>query len=362
MASASPASPSDSAAVLLLDGGLGTSLEDEHGVRFGHHTPLWSSHLLVTDQATLLACQRAFADVPVDILSTATYQVSIDGFANTATSRFPNGIGRGDIGPFIRDAVRIARDVAGSTGAKVALSVGPYGACMVPSQEYSGRYDSQYDSVEALREWHVDRLRLFQEAEVFSSPVVGYVALETLPRADEIVALREALNETRVLAAAETPFWMSCLFPGDGEELALPDGSSVKEAVTAMLSSAVEGPRPWGIGINCTKVGKLRSLISSYESAVAELVEAEEMDAFPPALVLYPDGTNGEVYNTSTQTWELAEDIGPGRASWETQLAEIVQETQSRGRWKTIVVGGCCKAGHRHVSRLGEEMRRRGVI
>ncbi|ROT37096.1 Homocysteine S-methyltransferase [Sodiomyces alkalinus F11] len=341
--SASSSSP-DSVAVLLLDGGLGTSLADDYGVRFGPHTPLWSSHLLIADQTTLLACQRDFAEVPVDIISTATYQVSLQGFANTVTSRFPNGIGRGDIIPFIRDAVRIAEDAAGSTGARVALSLGPYGACMVPSQEYSGRYDEQHDSVDALRGWHVDCLGLFQEAGVFSSPVAGYVALETVPRVDEIVALRQALDETRAVAFG-TPFWISCLFPREeeGKEFTLPDGSSVKEAVAAMLDVS------------------LRTLISSYERAVAELLAAEQIDAAPPALILYPDGTNGEVYNTSTQTWELPEGTGQRDISWETQLAQIVRETRSRGRWRQIVVGGCCKAGHRELGRLCRELQQQGL-
>lgn len=68
--------------VLVLDGGLGTSLEDKYGVRFNSATtPLWSTHLLVDGQDTLLSCQKDFGDVPVDIILTATYQLSIHGFA-----------------------------------------------------------------------------------------------------------------------------------------------------------------------------------------------------------------------------------------------------------------------------------------
>ncbi|VUC33016.1 unnamed protein product, partial [Clonostachys rosea] len=78
--------------IKILDGGLGTSLETDFAVKFSHSTPLWSSHLLVSDPETLLQCQSNFGRVPVDVLLTATYQVSIQGFADTKTSQTPTGI------------------------------------------------------------------------------------------------------------------------------------------------------------------------------------------------------------------------------------------------------------------------------
>lgn len=77
--------------IQILDGGLGTSLQDQHGVTFDSSTPLWSSHLLVSDPTTLLACQRNFITAGCDVLLTATYQVSIEGFARTKTPEFPDG-------------------------------------------------------------------------------------------------------------------------------------------------------------------------------------------------------------------------------------------------------------------------------
>lgn len=349
MASGSAALSSEPTIVSFLDGGLGTSLEDKYELRFDHTTPLWSSHLLVSDQATLLACQKDFADVPVDIVLTATYQISVHGFAATRTASFPDGIPRESISPFVRDAVRIAREATRSDGAKVALSIGPYGACMVPSQEYSGRYDADHDSLEALRAWHSDRLRLFADADAFAS--VGYVALETLPRIDEIVALRQALDQTRVLSAGgDVPFWISCLYPGEKD--ALPDGSSVKEAVAAMLDTRTANSVPWGIGINCTKIWKLDSLVIAYEDAISELLQTGIISSSPPTLLLYPDGTNGEVYNTTRQTWEMPEGVDLPQVPWEDELAGVVQRARSRGRWKHVVVGGCCKASHALIARL----------
>lgn len=381
--------------ILILDGGLGTALEREYGVVFGPATPLWSADLLVSDPATLARCQADFGRVPVDILLTATYQLSAEGLARTpsAAAQFPDGIPRDEVGRLVERAVDIAHGAVrggkarepgrkksggGGGGAEVeadgdgggdggddtgggvvALSIGPYGACMTPSTEYSGRYDGEHDSQDALYAWHRERLQLFGRVV----PRVRFVALETIPRVDEIAALR------RALAAAGGPFrdvrfWMACLYPGDG--LCLPTGETAEAALRAMFDRATTDRVPWGVGINCTKVWKLPALLGEYERVVADLVAEGTLSGWP-ALVLYPDGTSeGEVYNTTTQVWERRPPGGAGaegRSSsssslpWEEQLARAVRGTRARGRWKQIVVGGCCMASAGDIARLRSILR-----
>lgn len=385
------------APILILDGGLGTSLEQKYGCTFGPQTPLWSSDLLVSDRATLLRCQADFGDVPVDILLTATYQVSEHAFAKTFppsssavvvgdAKHSPDeaapqreditkaaaavaGIPRSRIPEYIDTALRIGTD-AKRPDAHLALSIGPYGACMVPSQEYSGRYDEAHASAAALYAWHRDRLRLFAAVKGGLRTRVAYVALETIPRVDEIMALRRALASVPEMDGL--PVWMSCLFPG--EDGRLPDGSSVADAVRAMLDPGTlvlsddeggggTGAPCWGIGINCTKVYKLDGLLRQYEEAVAALLEDGTVREWP-ALVLYPDGTNGEVYNTTTQKWELPDTgvegnwhgEGGTRVPWAKKLAEVVRQTRVRVPWKQIVVGGCCMASAEDISALRAEL------
>lgn len=336
--------------ILILDGGLGTSLESKHSVSFSRSTPLWSSHLLISDPATLQSCQADFGAVPVDVLLTATYQASARGFADTRTQGFPDGVGRETVPRFLDDAVSIARRAVGDD-AHVALSYGPYGACLIPSQEYSGRYDAAHDSESALEEWHRERLGLFAEVPDVGKRV-SHVALETIPRVDEIIAMRKALAATPALS--DLPCWTSCLSPG--ADLALPDGNSIESAVEAMLDRDVSAKTPWGIGINCTKVDKLDRLLRVFESTVARLVDQGRLDAWP-ALVLYPDGTNGEVYNTTTQKWELPDDArGQVRSSWESQVESVVRATEDRGNWPVILVGGCCKARSEDIKRLRDRL------
>ncbi|KAI1329220.1 Homocysteine S-methyltransferase [Xylariaceae sp. FL0255] len=331
--------------VLILDGGLGTTLQDAYGVHFDDTTPLWSSHLLISSPETLRLCQREFASVPVDILLTATYQVSIDGFrhAGVSVDRIPS---------FLHRAISIGEEVRpGNT--KLALSLGPYGACMTPSQEYSGLYDHDHDSVDKLFSWHLSRIDLFAKVPLLASRV-DFLAFETVPRRDEILAIRQL---TKFLSSAASdsplgmvPFWISCVFPN--EDCALPDGTSIDQVIEALLSLEISENIPWGIGVNCTKIAKLPQLIALFEDSVKLLERRGHLRSWP-SLLLYPDGTNGEIYDTATKRWgRPVGAVNCKSSSWEHQLADIVSQARDRCCWQSIVVGGCCKATPADISRL----------
>jgi len=238
----------------------------------------------------------------------------------------------------------MCEDATRGSQTEIALSLGPYGACMVPSQEYSGAYDAEHSSVDQLQAWHLQRLRLFMEQNDLLTRI-GYIAFETIPRADEIIAIRRAVEESGIVSGSQAPkVWISCVFPN--ENALLPDGSTIPSIFENLTSKERSSFVPWGIGINCTKIDKLQVLVNELEENI------------PPSasrglsLVLYPDGTNGEVYNTTTQMWELPPGPRPERRSWETQLADIVRQVDLRGNWASIVVGGCCKATPEDIRRL----------
>jgi homocysteine S-methyltransferase len=301
------------APILILDGGLGTTLKDQYQAEVdGATRPLWSSHLLISDPAKLLDAQTAFADAGADIVLTATYQASLEGFARTTNPENGSfGVSRAEAETYMRSAVGISRasfenvqTVRG--GGNVALSLGAYGAVMVPSQEYTGKYDDGHKSLEQLRDWHKTRLDIFTEMEEVWHDI-DMVAFETVPLLAEIDAVRQTISMAQQNSAnckREKPFWISCVFPG--KELRLPDGSSVDDVVKTMLAKRENAAMPFAIGINCTKIGKLALLLKEFEGAVNRMTEAGEL-GHSPALVLYPDGTKGEVYNTTTHEWEMPE-------------------------------------------------------
>lgn len=363
--------------LLLLDGGLGTTLESPpYNIKFTSQTPLWSSHLLLTSPSTLLAAQRSFVAHGADVLLTATYQASLDGFAATTRPAAespgdPDAAGpadgrhvdearsqRAEAALLMRNAVRIAREAfvttarPGSGKGLVALSLGAYGATMRPSAEYSGAYSPAHMAgAEELGAWHRARLELYLE-DVTTWKEVDMVAFETLPLVAEVLAVRKAMA-----GVEKRRWWVSCVFgyTVQGRNF-LPDGSSVETVVRATLKEGEAwGERPWGIGVNCIKVSKLGGLVQEFELAV-EKVFREAGTGEWPWLVIYPDGTKGEVYNTTTQLWEADSsrgglELGEKRA-WDEDVARVVQETRRRACWKGILVGGCCKSTPENIGKL----------
>jgi homocysteine S-methyltransferase len=357
-----------SAPLLLLDGGLGTTLsQPPYNITFSSDTtPLWSSHLLTTvsGRATLLDVQRSFVQAGSQVLLTVTYQGSLEGFARTRRADgvedgadSGDGVGEG-IGEVIREveargmmrgAVGIAREAFEREGKGrgegiVALSLGAYGATLVPGQEYEGNYGSWGE--EELVEWHRRRLEVFfdgqgsgEKEHVWAD--VAVVAFETLPRLDEVRAVR------RVMTGVDRPFWVSCVFPGekDGEEkYTLPDGKGVRELVAALLGG--DEPRPWGIGINCTKIWKVRDLIVEFEQAI------ENAGYEKTRLVLYPDGAGDLVYDTTKQEWLPADKKKGSGKAWDEDMTEIATEVTRRGKWNGIIIGGCCMTGPEQIAAL----------
>lgn len=318
--------------ILLLDGGLGTTLEDEHAVKFSSKTPLWSSHLLIENTNALQSVQRDFANAGADIILTATYQASLAGFENTKLGS-DAGISREEGSRYMVSAVKIARQAFQGRHGLVALSLGAYGASMVPSTEYSGEYGSMQE--EELVAFHRDRLNIFQDSEEWND--VDLVAFETLPRLDEVVAVRRVMESTQ-----GKEYWISCVFPNQDESL--PDGSEIMTLVKAML----DGSRPpFAIGINCTKIYKVAGLIRGFEDA------AQSQGLELPRLVIYPDGAGDKVYDTTTQQWMGGDSA---QAPWDEQMIDIIHQVRRRGRWRGLIVGGCCKTAPGQIAKLRSQI------
>lgn len=327
--------------ILLLDGGLGTTLEDQYGIVFSSDTPLWSSHLLISSPSTLEQVHSAFANAGADIVLTATYQASFEGFSRTHV----NGIcvESAQAEQHMLSAVSIARSVFAPKTGLVALSCGAYGATMVPSTEYSGEYGPMTGP--ELETFHSGRLLLFlSNPDAWND--IDLIAFETLPRLDEILAVRQVA--ALIPLDKRKPYWISLVFPGNDDSL--PDGTSVAQAVTALLSTKHENV-PFAIGINCTKVHKLHHLITQFEQSILDASLAF------PTLVLYPDGVGGQVYNTAQQKWL---DVNPTHQAaarpWHEHVAQIVREAQDRHMWRSIIVGGCCKTTPEHIARLRQSL------
>lgn len=134
----------------------------------------------------------------------------------------------------MRSAVAIARSAfkeAGRSHGIVALSLGSYGATMIPSQEYTGSYPPELANIDGLYKFHMDRILCFFEDNTWND--INIVAFETLPRLEEIEAVRLVMGKLETKLKTRKRFWISCVFPEDG---ILPDGSTIPAVLEAMLS------------------------------------------------------------------------------------------------------------------------------
>ncbi len=284
----------DSRAV-VLDGGLATLLEG-HGHDLS--SDLWSARLLRDDPGAVEAAHREFFDAGAEVATTASYQVSFEGFE-------AHGAGRDEVERLLRRSVELAaaaRDAVAPDG-WVAASVGPYGAVLADGSEYRGDYDLD---VAGLRAFHRPRL------DVLASTVgegADVLAIETVPCLAEVEAVLAELDGTGV------PAWLSLSATG-GRTRA---GEPLEEAF-AMAADVVE---VLAVGVNCTTpadAGAAVTLAGTHRHAV-----------------VYPN--SGQSWNADTRAWE-------GRSAFDA--ADVSAWVAAGAR----LVGGCCRVGPEDIASL----------
>ncbi len=280
---------------MVLDGGLATLLE-----RHGHDlsSDLWSARLLRDDPDAIERAHREFFEAGAEVATTASYQVSFEGFGAT-------GVDRAEVEQLLRRSIELAADArdAAAPDGWVAASVGPYGAVLADGSEYRGDYDLDVDG---LRAFHRPRL------DVLASMVgerADVLAVETIPCLAEVEAVLLELDGTGV------PAWLS-LSAADGRTRA---GEPLDEAF-AMAASVDE---VIAIGVNCTTPAVARDAVPL-------------AGAHGPAIV-YPN--SGQSWNAGTRAWE-------GRSAFTAD--DVTSWIVSGAR----LVGGCCRVGPEDIASL----------
>ncbi|MHB1431641.1 MAG: homocysteine S-methyltransferase [Streptosporangiaceae bacterium] len=278
----------DAAGVVVLDGGLATTLEAR-----GHDLSddLWSARLLLDEPGEIEAAHWAFFAAGAVVATTASYQASFDGFA-------ARGLGRTESVRLLRRSVRLAqaaRDAVAADGTRrwVAASIGPYGATLADGSEYRGRYGL---TVAELTAWHRPRLEVLAEA----GP--DLLALETLPDADEAEAL------TAAIAGLGIPAWLSYTIAGDRTRA----GQSLAEA----FAVAADAPEVVAVGVNCCTLADVKPAIAI----------AREVTGKP--VIVYPN--NGQEWDARRRAWVGEAQLSAGLpARWAAAGARMI--------------GGCCR-------------------
>ena len=292
---------------ILIDGGLATQCE-----AMGHNIDgdLWSAVLLRSDPRALVNAHRAYLDAGAEIIATASYQASRQGFMASGLSAAEADaliVSSVDLAvqareEFLRDNPSVEHDPL------IAASIGPYGAVLHDGSEYTGNYDI---SDNELREFHRERLELLDDTEV------DLLACETIPTAAEAMILCELLSESH------HPAWISF---SCRDETHLCDGTPLAAAAALFR----EHPTVLAIGTNCVAPELVIALIETIKSA-----------APGKAIVAYPN--SGEIYNSDDNSWS-------GTVT-EMQCALSAQQWIEAG---ADIVGGCCRIGPSKIAAMAK--------
>lgn len=280
----------------IIDGGLSTELE-RLGAKFDG--PLWTGRTLLDDPTLIQTAHRNFIDAGAEVVITSSYQISRRGFLEI-------GLTADDADAALALSVTIAKKAAEGTEAKVAASIGPYGATLHDGSEYRGNYGV---SEEDLVKFHSERIAVLESA----GPDI--LLAETIPDLVEANALAKALSKSQV------PVWIS-FTAGDGEVLW--SGDRIEDAVKAV--SVIPGLQ--AVGFNCVNPELIPQLVAQVRS----------VSNIP--IAIYPN--KGGSWDSEAGEWSYQNGKSLD-AFWP--------------EWKDLgvsYVGGCCGLDSKDISALSE--------
>ncbi|KAK4763039.1 hypothetical protein SAY87_013413 [Trapa incisa] len=296
----------------VIDGGLATELE-RRGADL--NDPLWSAKCLLSSPHLIRSVHVDYLEAGADIIITASYQATIQGFET-------KGFSREESENLLRKSVEIACDARDlykeNTSAScssrnqnkilkdrpilIAASVGSYGAYLADGSEYSGIYGNEI-TLEVLKDFHRRRVQVLSECHP------DLIAFETIPNKIEAQAYAEIMEEENI----SVPAWF-CFNSKDGSNVV--SGDSLLECV----SIAESCKKTVAVGINCTPPRFIHGLISSMKKVSTK------------PIIIYPN--SGESYDAQKKEW--VQNTGVSDADFVSYVNTWCEAGAS-------LVGGCCR-------------------
>uniref|UniRef100_A0A9I9D8C2 Hcy-binding domain-containing protein n=1 Tax=Cucumis melo TaxID=3656 RepID=A0A9I9D8C2_CUCME len=326
----------------VLDGGFATELE-----RLGAdlNDPLWSAKCLLTSPHLVRRVHLDYLDAGANIISTASYQATLQGFE-------AKGFSRDESEDLLRKSVQIAieaRDIYlerctkdswdfTETGAGsrrpvlIAASIGSYGAYLADGSEYSGEYGESV-TLETLKNFHRRRVQILANAGA------DLIAFETIPNKLEAQVRKYCRKPVVIVGVLRSKFNFLVLLMWnfqayaellDEEGIEIPawfsfnskDGINVVsgDSISDCASIADASKQVVAVGINCTPPRYIHGLILSIQEVTDK------------PIVVYPN--SGETYDGVTKQWLKSDGmIGEDFVSY-------VRKWKEAG---ASLFGGCCR-------------------
>ncbi|KAH8804156.1 Homocysteine S-methyltransferase [Flagelloscypha sp. PMI_526] len=231
---------------------------------------------------------------------------------------------------------------------KVALSLGPYAACLYPTQEYTGIYPPPFGppdtnntffevseegqcletlAIQSLASFHLERLRIFiQDSAVFED--IDCIAFETIPRAREVTAIRMVVADLMKEQGGKTlrkPWWISFVIPGCRSLQTYANGAPfmVGDMAQAALETDSCLPIPTAIGLNCIGPQYIEGIFETlYYSFISPIPGEHE--------------------------------------GWQSMVLRACGREKEQ-RWGKVLVGGSCRTGPKDIEQLYSSIQKRSV-
>jgi homocysteine S-methyltransferase len=277
--------------MIKIDGGLSTALE-ELGADL--KSILWTGELIEKNPDQIIAAHRAYVDAGAKVVISSSYQVSFIGEAKS-------GINDQTVSRLLVKSTELAKQALIGSDAKVAASIGPYGAALGDGSEYRGNYQI---SDEQLRKFHSRRIEILAETEP------DLFSVETIPSVKEAIIVEELIINTNI------PYWVSFSCK---DELHISEGDTFENAIGALEKS----PNRLAVGINCTDPRYISSLLKSVRSK--------------EPFVIYPNA--GRVWDAESKIW-IGDPLG---------FNQYISEWTDLG---AEYIGGCCGVGPKEIASL----------
>ena len=311
---------------LVINGGVSAWLQCVCGGAL--HPTLWSAAHLANHEGRqqILQVHRDFISAGADIITTCSYQASIQGFLAAGLAQSEE-----QAKAFIASSVDLARTAASdkSRGQEssrrrwwmtdqspcVVASVGPYGAILADGSEYRGNYGL---SVAELVEFHREKVRVLVNAGV------RIVAFETVPELEEVIAIVKLMENE----FADVAYWISLQCRNESH---IASGASVSDVCTNIKELAPG--KIIGLGVNCFD--------PRYACSLVEAIATHGDDAWE--ILCYPN--KGEAWDAARKEWVA----GTGSAdAFSAQAATWIAAGAT-------IVGGCCRVTPSDIAGIQSE-------
>ncbi|XP_075212898.1 betaine-homocysteine S-methyltransferase-like [Lycorma delicatula] len=286
--------------ITLIDGGF--SQISSHVKVYVENHPLWNAQFLISHPKAVIETHKDYIKAGADIITTNTYQASINGFQEHL------GLNKQECIDLIKKAVEFAKQAIDEEShsinysgrqVKIAGSVGSYGACLHDGSEYRGEYCDTVSN-EQLATWHRPRFIALAEAGI------DIFGIETIPALKEALVLCDLMKEF-----PDKKAWISFTCK---DEKHTSRGEVFKDAVEACWKRNPE--QLVAVGTNC-----LNPIF------VTPLLKSLGTHSIP--IVIYPN---------SGETWD--HDLGWCNPESRVSLMNYLPEWLNLG---VRYIGGCCR-------------------